>query len=538
MTANMKRLIAGILAVSILVFGLAYVKYRFDIKNQKDTSSYLYYGELVEDTSKEDPLQYIDEDFYMKEGFSSNLPLVVLETDGELPNYKTFDGDENEEIVYDDVDPWITGKIQLYDKEGSRNSINDKPVMSSYMKIKKRGHTSISFDKPQYYISLTDSEGNPAQENVFGMGKEDAWILNGSMADKSMIRNYIAYRTAAQIMEYAPRCQFCEVFIKKGDNYEYQGVYLMMDKIKQSPVRVDIDKCDTDNSYTSYLVRRDRFTNFDTMLDTYGRINGFDEGYIGVKYPSVKKQTEKNLDYIEQDFSRMEKVLYSEQESVFKQYSNYIDVESFADYFLINEYFGNYDAGEHSTYMYKNQGEVLKIGPVWDFDQAMNNSVTDEMNPYTLAMQEKPLFKQLCKDSEFVNLLKTRYAIYRKDYFNDQYMFSLMDETTKYLKSAREREWYRWAADYCDPDTENLGNFYLNDYEYRGEIISRFNDDYNQEIYNIKVYLSKHGKNVQILLTQLNDQTTLTTGLKGNRALFLFVVAALFFIPSIIINRK
>ena len=129
MTANMKRLIAGILAVSILVFGLAYVKYRFGIKNQKDTSSYLYYGKLVEDTSKEDPLQYIDEDFYMKEGFSSNLPLVVLETDGELPNYKTFD--ENEEIVYEDVDPWITGKIQLYDKEGSRNSINDKLVMSS-----------------------------------------------------------------------------------------------------------------------------------------------------------------------------------------------------------------------------------------------------------------------------------------------------------------------------------------------------------------------------------------------------------------------
>ena len=77
--------------------------------------------------------------------------------------------------------------------------------MSSYMKIKKRGHTSISFDKPQYYISLTDSEGNPAQENVFGMGKEDAWILNGSMADKSMIRNYIAYRTAAQIMERKKR---------------------------------------------------------------------------------------------------------------------------------------------------------------------------------------------------------------------------------------------------------------------------------------------------------------------------------------------
>lgn len=536
MNPAIKRLILCILSVCILVVGLTYVKFYQDIQNEKDTSSYLYYDTLPADESKTDPLAYLTKDFQMKEGFISNLPLVVIQVEEEFPKYKSFEN--SQEIVYEDVEPWIEGTISLYDNENGMNSTSDKPVLTSFMKIKKRGHTSISFDKAQYYINLTDENGEQNEQDVFGMGKDDAWILNGSMADKSMIRNYIAYRTAAHIMEYAPRSCFCEVFLKENDSYVYQGVYLMMDSVKQSKQRVNIDNCNVKNSYTSYLVRRDRFTNFDTMLDTYARIHGLDEEWIGVKYPPVKKQTEKNLSYIERDFSLIEKVVYSEEERVFKQYDKYIDTDSFVDYFLINEYFGNYDAGEHSTYMYKNQGETLKIGPVWDFDQAMNNSVTDEADPLTLAMQEKAFFKQLCQDSTFVDRLKTRYASLQKDYLNDQYMFSMIDETLQYLKSARVREWYRWAENYYDSSGENPGNYYLDNYVMNGETISRFNDNYDQEIYNIKVYLSKHGKNMQILLTQLRDGTTITTGMKGYTGLFLFVIGVLFFVPSILIHRK
>ena len=70
-------------------------------------------------------------------------------------------------------------------------------------------------------------------------------------------------------------------------------------------------------------------------------------------------------------------MLYSQDEALFKTYDRYIDVDSFVDYFLLNEFFGNYDAGNHSTYMYKESGGKLHIGPVWDFDQAMNNYFAD-----------------------------------------------------------------------------------------------------------------------------------------------------------------
>ncbi|MCR5272934.1 MAG: CotH kinase family protein [Lachnospiraceae bacterium] len=496
-----------------------------------------YYEMLSDDVPDSDALGAISEDFTTDiESFESNLPLVVLELDSELPEYKTFVGEE--EIVYEDVDPWTTGTISLYENSDGYNRLTDEAAETSTINIKKRGHTSINFDKAQYYIKLTDENGEENPLDVFGMGADDSWILNGSMADKSMIRNYLAYRVSAQIMEYAPRCTFCEMFTFENGEYVYQGVYLMTESVKRSENRVNIDESKKGETYTSYLVRRDRYTSFDTMLDTYARLTGANDEWIGVKYPGESKQSEANLAYIQEDFSNIEKVLMSDNETVFKTYTRYIDSDTFADYFLINEYFGNYDAGEHSTYMYKNSGETLKIGPVWDFDQAMNNSVYDETDPNSLAMQEKAFFSNLVKDTEFVNLLKTRYAYLRENYLNDTYIFSIIEETKTYLESARQREWYRWAEDYLDEEGVVPGSYALGDYEKEGVTISRYNDSYDQEIYNIKTYLSIHGEVIESELTSLLEDCTVTTGLKGEMVLIFIITCCLFVVPSILINRK
>ncbi|MBP5554696.1 MAG: CotH kinase family protein [Lachnospiraceae bacterium] len=522
---------------SVLVCFLTVVIYMIDRKEEKvNQISAAYYTELPKDVSEGDPLAAIGEDFVTDvSSFSGNLPLVVLRIDGDLPQYKTFK--DGMEIVDTEVDPWTTGQISLYDDPSGVNALTDQPVIVSDIRIKKRGHTSISFDKPQYYIKLTMDGGLENPQDIFGMGADDSWILGGNMADKSMLRNYLAYRVSAQVMEYAPRCCFCEVFTEDGGVYTYQGVYLMEESVRRSENRVQIDETQKDKVYTSYLVRRDRFTNYDTMLDTYARLEGLSDEWIGVKYPSVANQTEDNLAYIQEDFSKIERMLLSDNPSEYKSYPRYLDTASFVDYFLINEYFGNYDAGEHSTYMYKSSWGNLKIGPVWDFDQAMNNSVVDETDPYTLAMQDKEFFENLIKDSTFVGQLKKRYSTLQTMYLNDDYIFGIIDETTEYLRSARAREWYRWAGDYLDPE-ERHGNYHLDDYTKEGMTISRFNDDYDQEIYNIKTYLSLHGKVIQSELTAIERGCVYTTGLKGEMTMMFLITCALFAVPSILINRK
>ena len=376
---------------------------------------------------------------------------------------------------------------------------------------------------------------------IEGMGEGDSWILNGSMADKSMLRNYLPYRIASEIGGgmAAPDSRYCEVLLEKEDGtYRYQGVYLLMETVSRGKNRVNIDQFKKKKSYTSYIVRRDRFTNFDVMLDTYGRLNGFSEEWIGVKYPSEERITEEAKAFIEQDFSKIEQVMYAEDESVFKAYDRYIDIDSFVDYFLINEFFGNYDAGNHSTYMYKNSGGKLYIGSVWDFDQAMNNYFEEEMDPYTLAFQTKPFYEQLTKDKRFLDCLKKRYSELRKGALSEEHVFAVMDEAVDYLVSAREREWYRWAADYKDGSFDNPHNYYLQDYEKDDVVISRFNDDYEQELYVIRTYLHKHGNVIQTELTKLYDSAEYNTSINNENELLLLIIMMLFLVPSFLINRR
>ncbi len=524
------------LAGIAVLYGFGILRLR--LNNDKETPLRVYES-LPEDISTEDALVHIGEAFIVDDNFSSNLPIVILSFEGEMADYKLFK--DSQEIVYD-VEPYVNGYIKIIASSSvdKMNYVTDTPVYTSNLQAKKRGHTSYTYAKPQYLMKMYFPDGTENKADILGLGEGDSWILNGSMADKSMLRNYLPYRIAGEIGGdcFAPSSKYCEVLLETESGLEYQGVYLFAEAVSRGENRVDIDKSKSGETYTSYIVRRDRFTNFDVMLDTYGRLNGLSEEWIGVKYPAEANLTQINKAYIEYDFSQIERVVYSENEHVFQEYDRYIDIDSFVDYFLVNEFFGNYDAGNHSTYMYKSSGDKLHIGPVWDFDQAMNNYFDGEMDPYTLAFQTKPLFDRLTKDRYFIDRLKSRYSELRKGALSNQHVVEVIEETTKYLTSAREREWYRWAALYLDDSFSNPNNYYLSDYVVDDETISRFNDKYEQELYIIRNYLYKHGNAIQTELTKLYDLAECDTSLKSENELFLIVVIVLILLPSLLINRK
>lgn len=502
------------------------------------------YEALTPDSSTEDPLLYVNNEYKVKAGFHTNLPIVVLSVDKEMPQYKKYR--DGQEILSGD-DPYVTGNIKVIDGGTGDNNLSTPVSFNSQIRIKMKGHSSIGYDKKQYKIKTVLAGGEENDADILGMGKGSEWVLNGSMADKSMIRNYLAYRIASEIggNNMAPDSRFCEVLMEKNGVYTYQGVYLFMETISRGDDRLKLDKYKPKNVYSSYIVRRDRKTSTDVMLDTYGRISGKVEGtnkqfdnWIGLKYPSQAKLTDATKEYIEKDFSKMEKVVYSDDYSIFRTYDQFIDTQSFADYFLINEFFGNYDAGKHSTYMYKNSGEKLKIGPVWDYDQAMNNNPTVEMDLEDLAFHTRDIYTQICNDKKFMKQLKSRFAYLRQYHLSEEHLFDVIDETTAYLKSAQVREWYRWADDYLDPTDDNSGNYHLASYEKDGVTLSRFTDDYIDEIYVIKNFIQKHGKVIQVDLGYILDSAEYDTSVEGIRELLLIAALLLLIIPSYLIQRK
>ncbi len=503
------------------------------------------YSSLSPDTSTGNPLEFIGKDYSVQEGFVSNLPIVIIGLDAELPDYKEFDGQFDEVQLQSNA--YTTGDIRIISGDGNLNSINDEPSYTSKIRIKMRGHSSYRYDKKQYKFKALLPDGNDNETSILGMGQGSEWILNGSLADKSLIRNYLAYRTASEVggNNFAVDSRFCEVVMDEDGKLVYQGVYLLMETVSRGRDRVNIDSYNPKNIYSSYIVRRDRFTHFDIMLDTYGRRTGVDkstengrDGYIGLKYPSASRVTDETVKYIGDDFSAVEKVLYSKDFNVYSEYPNVIDVDSFVDFFIFNEFFNNYDSGLRSTYMYKNSGDKLFIGPVWDFDSAMDNTKNQETEDFSLAFQTEPLYIELFQDKEFIRKIKNRYNQLRSGALAEEHVFAIVDEAFNYLKSAQARDFYRWQEQYMTSEGQDNSRYILEPYEIDGVVFNRFNTNYAQEMIVIKNYLHKHGSYIQEDLDSFIDLAQIDTRNKNIREFWFVAIMTLFLAPSYLIMRK
>lgn len=495
-----------------------------------------YYAQLSPAPAESDPLAYINEEFIAEQGFTSHLPIIILDTGGTEPPVNTYYlASESRYADIPDMDPYVNGTFILLDNQEGKNSLSDEPVISSSMRIKRRGNSSMFFEKAQWMIKLTTASGQDNEQDLLGMGEEQEWILNGSMFDKSMIRNYLANRIASEFMPFTSDSRFCEVLFKNGSVYEYQGVYLLMESIKQGKDRVNIAEYKETDTFNSYLVRRDRLDDGANTLETYGRLQGFCKEYMSLLYPSKARVTREMTAYVQKDINEIEKILYSEEPDIFYTYPEVIDVDSFVDYFLVNEFFGSYDAGNHSTYFYKDVGGKLTMGPVWDFDMSMDNYIYEPLSTGDLAFQTKPWFDRLCKDDTFLDKLEKRYIQLRRTSLSEQHINAVIDETIAYLGGARIREWNRWGHWYTTENRYSLQNYTQED----GTILYRNATHYYDEIYRIKAALQEHGTKIPGQIEYLRQSAVFHSGSLSNWMKWLLLLSgAVFMLPAVYVGYR
>jgi hypothetical protein len=525
----LKGLIACFCALFLCAFAIIYYK---DMHKEEVNNAY---EQKLDVAPKEDnPIEYIDENYQIKEGFSTHLPLVVLEMDEEPPITALMDIEEDRFVPLEGVEPYVDGKLSIIQSEEGSNTLQDIPDTKSNIRIKRRGNSSMIYDKAQYLIKTVTTLGEDRDVDILGMGEEDEWVLNGSMADKSMLRNYLSYRLASEFMSYTPDNLYCEVVIKKGNIYTYQGVFLFGENIKQGKDRVDITKYKDDSNFNSYLVRRDRLDDDGINLETYANQLGLSKEFFGLMYPPKKKVDEDTINYVESDISRIEEIIYSKDFKVFSSYDQVIDVDSFVDYFLINEFLGNYDSGNYSTYYYKDRGGKLSMGPVWDYDGAIDNYRKEPLDVDLLAFQTKPWFTQLSKDHTFIKKLEKRYAYLRRNTFSEEHVIKMIDDITGYIGGAQEREWYRWGDIYIMDNQYNLQDYVLED----GTVIVREAKNYKDEVYRIKAALRKHGSGIATQFKIMHKSAEVTTGVINRPGVWLFLAVCIFTIPLYYIARR
>ncbi|NQX92806.1 MAG: CotH kinase family protein, partial [Flavobacteriales bacterium] len=154
---------------------------------------------------------------------TSNLPIVVINTDDDIPD-----------------EPKILGTMGIINNgDGQENNVNDPfDYHFGNIGIETRGNSTQGFDNLTYSLELRTEANQDTSINLFGMGGEEDWILHAMVIDKTQLRIPMTFEWFRNMGHYASKWQYVELIL----NGEYQGLYLFCERIKRDDDRVDIAK--------------------------------------------------------------------------------------------------------------------------------------------------------------------------------------------------------------------------------------------------------------------------------------------------------
>ena len=392
--------------------------------------------------------------------FSSTLPLVMINTNGQsiLPE-----------------DRIIAEMGTIDNGPGVENSVGDAfNDFHGLIHIETRGESTQGFPKKSYGFETQDSTGANLNTQLLGLPTENDWVLYAPYSDKSLVRNVLTFRMARDSYRYASRTRYCELFL----NGQYQGVYVLMEKIKRDNDRIDIDKLlpedvSGDELTGGYVLRVDKidFNDYPDWLSTPDPMAP-GEGFISFQYfdPDGFELQQVQRDYIRNFIEGAESVLNS---STFLDtqngYRKYFDIGSFIDYLLINEVTQEVDSYVFSTYLYKERdsdGGKIHMGPIWDFNLGYGNV---DYYPKGLSTQgwvyedggRMYWFRRMMQDPLFESSFNCRWHDLRNGLWSDDVIFSYFDSLTNALTIPAQRNFERWPilGLYIWPNTF-IGNTY------------------------------------------------------------------------------
>ena len=380
-------------------------------------------------------------------------------------------------------------------------------VQQSSVGIEYRGSTSFRLsDKKSYGIETWDAEGKDVDVSFFEFPSEEDWILMGHVVnlrdqyifDRTLMYHYFGYEISRKMGRYASRSRFVELEL----NGKYQGVYVFMEKLKRDRNRIDvtplgpsdedpvsitggyilkIDKTaggdlqlnqppayfetnwEDDARYTQDISFRSRYDIHGNLLDfePYGPPYHPDlylETYFLYEYPDAADITPSQKGYIQGYIHTFETALLNDDfTSDNRTYTEFIDLPSFVDYFILSELCRNVDAYRLSTYLQKDREGKLAMGPIWDLnigydsgdrvphdDWVINYNQFVERDAWMMPFW----WPRLMEDPQFREAVKIRWESLRSGVLSTLELLAIVDETAGYLKDngAIQRNYSIWDA--------------------------------------------------------------------------------------------
>ena len=320
--------------------------------------------------------------------FTSEIPAMYLSSDDSINEGRAWV--ESSE----DKSNKATGSLFMQNGDGT------VVYEGALTQIKGRGNSTWGYDKKPYQIKLEEKTDLLQTENEKNASK--TWVLLANYVDVTQLRNAVALGLGAEIgMTMNVENQYVDLYY----DGEYRGCYLLTEKVEVGKGRVAIENLDDLNeevnagtdiedlptatavtangaTYTycegmqspeditgGYLLEMDFPVRAVEEVSYFYTTRG---NYVVVKSPEFASKEE--MEYIASLYQEYEDAVYHEgiNPNTGKSYSDYVNADSIAQCYLINEFAKNRDGFSSSTYLYKEAGEdQMYMGPLWDYDLSL-----------------------------------------------------------------------------------------------------------------------------------------------------------------------
>lgn len=286
---------------------------------------------------------------------SGTLPVLYIETEQRKPI-------ESKE-VYLNATFWLD-PMGFEDVEALGAEMDPLP-----MQIRGRGHSSWKGAKKPYKIKLGKKTA------IMGMPENKHWAL------LKPSENTVAGFHLGKLlnMAWTPDFRPVEVIL----NGDYIGLYFLAETIRIDENRVNIyEQKDRENDPDvipyGWLVEVDNY--HDECQITVPENNRWS---LTLRYHSPEILSDQQLEWLKNEFKSINSAVYSKDKTS-AEWENYLDVESMARYFLVQEIMDNPDGFHGSFYLHKDLSDNSKwvAGPIWDL-VCYNREKTD----YTFRMK-------------------------------------------------------------------------------------------------------------------------------------------------------
>lgn len=383
-------------------------------------------GELLKFWSLvlEDQKQQEDENARLQ-----NIPVVRITTVGGAGIY--------------DKKNYVDGTITITDPEKMYSGATE---FKADMGIRGRGNSTWGWPKKPWKVKLDE------KASLLGMPADKEWALLANYSDRTLLRNIVAMKLSEICgFSWTPRMRSVEVYL----NDAYQGVYNLCEHKKISKDRVNIDvvgegdnegEAVTGGYYLEMEENQDETTCWWTGMG------------VPMMFSDPEEPTSAQYEYMTGLIDDFEKALQSDSfadPSV--GYAAYIDVDSFINYYIVQELTKNVDGNlRKSSFITKERGKKMEMYHLWDFDLTLGNCgympggvgngpegfwIKDYASNSTYG---GGWFYRLFDDPAFVEAVQDRWNELLPEFEN---IPDFIDDQAFSLEPARKRNFVKWNID-------------------------------------------------------------------------------------------